>query len=234
VPRRRAFRGALASCAIALVIIVMSLVLPTSPRGWLPLLYLPIGYWVPAMVTPGAGASRFEAWLRAHDAAWRARLGELPAAPAAVLELAYMACYVVVPLSFAIVWREGTAGDVDRFWVAVLLSGFACYASLPWLVTRPPRMLGDNGTGRPRDGLASLNASLLRGVSHGLNTFPSGHVAVAAAVALSVFPVSPAAGVAFSIVAIGIAAGAAVGRYHYGVDVIAGALVGIAAALISA
>ena len=76
--------------------------------------------------------------------------------------------------------------------------------------------------------------SLLRRVSHELNTFPSGHVAVATAVALTVFPVSRAAGGVFLILAIGIAAGAAVGRYHYRVDVIAGALVGIAAALISA
>ena len=233
MPRRRAFRGALASCATALVIVVSSLVIPTAARAWLPLLYLPIGYWIPAMVTPAPGASHFEAWLRAHDAAWRARLGQVSAASAAVLELAYMACYVVVPLAFAIVWREGTAGDVDRFWVAVLLSGFACYVSLPWLVSRPPRMFDEHPTGR-RAGLASFNVSLLRRVSHELNTFPSGHVAVAAAVALSVFPVSRAAGVVFSIVAIGIAAGAAVGRYHYGVDVIAGALVGIAAALISA
>jgi membrane-associated phospholipid phosphatase len=75
---------------------------------------------------------------------------------------------------------------------------------------------------------------VLRRVSHELNTFPSGHVAVATAVALTIFPVSRVAGVFFSIVAIGIAAGAAVGRYHYGVDAIAGVLVGIAAALIAA
>jgi hypothetical protein len=232
VPGRRAFCGTLASCAVALGIVALSLVLPIAPRAWLPLLYLPLGYWVPAMLTPDPGASHFEAWLRAHDAAWRTRLGEVSGATAAVLELAYMACYVVVPLAFAIVWREGTAGDVDRFWVAVLLSGFACYASLPWLVSRPPRMFEEHPTSHA--GLASLNVSLLRRVSHELNTFPSGHVAVAAAVALTVFPVSRAAGVFFSIAAIGIAAGAAVGRYHYGVDVIAGALVGIAAALISA
>ena len=232
MPRRRAFRGAVASCAIALAIVVSSLVIPANARAWLPLLYLPIGYWIPAMLTPAPGASHFEAWLRAHDAAWRARLGDVSAATAAVLELAYMACYVVVPLAFAIVWREGTADDVDRFWVAVLVAGFACYVSLPWLVSRPPRMFEEHPTGRA--GLASLNMSLLRRVSHELNTFPSGHVAVAAAVALSLFFVSGAAGVAFSIVAVGIAAGAAVGRYHYGVDVIAGALVGIAAALISA
>jgi membrane-associated phospholipid phosphatase len=36
------------------------------------------------------------------------------------------------------------------------------------------------------------------------------------------------------MLAAGIAAGAAVGRYHYGVDVIAGALVGIAATRIVA
>ena len=111
------------SCAVALVIVALSRMLPPDARAWLPLLYLPIGYWVPAMLTPAPGASRFEAWLRAHDAAWRVRLGELSAATAAVLELAYVACYMVVPLAFALVWREGTADDLDRFWVAALLVG---------------------------------------------------------------------------------------------------------------
>jgi hypothetical protein len=54
---------------------------------------------------------------------------------------------------------------------------------------------------------------------------------VAIATSLSVWPVSRAAAVVFGGIAAGIAVGAAIGRYHYGIDVLAGALVGVAVAL---
>lgn len=228
VPFRRAVRGGAASCAVALFIVGASRKLPGDVRVWFPLFYLPIGYWLPSMLTAAPGESRFETWLRDHDEAWRRWIGVLSPFAAGTLELAYLACYLVVPLAFVIVWAFGTPQQVERFWVAVLLAGFACYITLPWLVSRPPRMLG----GRPaRRGVASFNVSLLGRVSHQFNTFPSGHVAVATAVALAVFPVSRLAGVIFGVVAAGIAAGAAAGRYHYGIDVVVGTIVGIVAAL---
>jgi membrane-associated phospholipid phosphatase len=129
------------------------------------------------------------------------------------------------------VWTYAARDQVDRFWVAVLVAGFACYLTLPWLVSRPPRSFDEHRT--PQRGVAAFNTSLLRTVSHQFNTFPSGHVAVATAVALSVLPVSIGAGVLFGLVAVGIALGAAAGRYHYGIDVVAGALVGVAAAIVA-
>jgi membrane-associated phospholipid phosphatase len=71
--------------------------------------------------------------------------------------------------------------------------------------------------------------NVLGRVSHGWNTFPSGHVAVAVAAAVSVAAVSPAAGVLFLIVAAGITVGSVTGRYHYVVDALTGVLVAVAA-----
>ena len=231
VPFRRAVRGGAVSCAVALFIVGASRTLSSDVRVWFPLLYLPVGYWLPSMLTAAPGESRFEAWLRAHDETWRRRMGAVSPLAAAALELAYLACYLVVPLAFVIAWALGTLEQVQRFWVAVLLAGFACYITLPWLVSRPPRML--NG-GAVRRGVASFNVLLLRRVSHQFNTFPSGHVAVATAIALAVFPVSRLAGVILGVIAAGIAAGAAAGRYHYGIDVVVGAVVGIVAAALAA
>jgi membrane-associated phospholipid phosphatase len=231
VPFRRALRGAAASCAAALFIVGASRTLSSDVRVWFPLLYLPVGYWLPSMLTAAPGETRFEAWLRAHDEAWRRRMGALSPLAASTLDLAYLACYLVVPLAFVIVWSLGTSEQVQRFWVAVLLAGFACYVTLPWLVSRPPRLLSDS---EARRGVASFNVSLLGRVSHQFNTFPSGHVAVATAVALAVFPVSGVAGVILGIIAAGIAAGAAAGRYHYGIDVIVGAVVGVVAGALGA
>jgi membrane-associated phospholipid phosphatase len=159
-------------------------------------------------------------------------MGAPSPAVAGMLELAYIACFVVVPLAFVTVWTLGTAQQVERFWVAVLLSGFVCYITLPWLVSRPPRLFINSPA--PRPGVASFNASMVRAVSHQRNTFPSGHVAVAVAIALAVLPVSRLAGLIFGITALGIAAGAAAGRYHYGIDVVVGVVVGIVAAALAA
>jgi membrane-associated phospholipid phosphatase len=145
----------------------------------------------------------------------------------AVSELAYLLCYPAVPVSFAAVWLLGTSADVDRFWLAVLAAGFACYGCLPWLVSRPPRLVEEGVV--ESDPIALFNVGILRRVSHQMNTFPSGHVAVSVAASLSVFRIWPAGGIVMAAIAIGIAIGAVAGRYHYLLDVIVGAVVGIIA-----
>jgi membrane-associated phospholipid phosphatase len=227
-------RGAAASAAAALLIVLLSRTTPVEVRFWLAHLYLALGYWIPSMLTAPAGETRLETWLRQSDEGWRQLVPRLTRGTVAILELAYLSCYPVVPAAFVTAWALGTTEQVDRYWVAVLLSGFACYGSLPWLVSRPPRMFGEPDRSRPATSVSAFNVSVLRRVSHELNTFPSGHVAVAIAVALTMAPISPTAGAVFGMLAAGIAVGAAVGRYHYGVDVIAGALVGVTAALVSA
>jgi membrane-associated phospholipid phosphatase len=137
----------------------------------------------------------------------------------------------MVPLSFAVVWLHGGAADVARFWLAVLLAGYACYVTLPWLVSRPPR-LQPGQVSRPGM-LARLNAQVLGRVSHRLNTFPSGHVAVAAAAAVSVAAVSVPAGAALAGVVAAISVGAAAGGYHYVIDVVSGLAIAAAAAVLA-
>jgi membrane-associated phospholipid phosphatase len=136
-----------------------------------------------------------------------------------------------VPAAFGVVWRLGQEGDVERFWLTVLLAGFGCYGTLPWLAARPPRLM-ESAPSRP-SGLASFTDRLLARVSHRMTTFPSGHMAVAVAAALAVVPVSVPAAAVLGVVSAGIAAGAVAGRYHFAVDVVLGAVVGLAAALVS-
>jgi membrane-associated phospholipid phosphatase len=74
-----------------------------------------------------------------------------------------------------------------------------------------------------------VNLWLLRRASVGANTFPSGHAAMAFAVACAVAVRMPIAGALFACVAVAVVAGSVLGRYHYIVD----ALAGIAVALIA-
>jgi membrane-associated phospholipid phosphatase len=154
---------------------------------------------------------------------------ELPTWVVGILELSYLLCLVLVPVAFILVWRYGTTADVNRFWTVVLLSGFACYGSLPWLVSRPPRFHAQE---TEPAGVHRLNDVVLARVSHGFNTFPSGHVAVSLAAAIQVLALLKLAGSVLMLVAFAIAAGAVAGRYHYALDVAFGAVLGIAVSLL--
>lgn len=197
-------------------------------RDWLPHSYLVAGYWMPALLVPVEPHRRFEEWLLRCDLRWRRRLPGIPVSLMPLLELAYLLCYPLVPLAFSIVWTNGNDVEVDRFWLAVLLSGYSCYATLPWLVGRPPRLLQMEGVD-PRGALAAINTRVLARVSHQFNTFPSGHVAVAAAATLAVAAVSLPAGTILGVLVAAICVGAAAGRYHYVVDILLGLAIGGAA-----
>jgi membrane-associated phospholipid phosphatase len=158
----------------------------------------------------------------------------LPPVPAAIVplvELAYLFCYPLVPLALTIVWLWGSDPDVKRFWLAVLLSGYACYGTLPWLTSRPPRTRRASTV--PHRGLRRLNTHVLETCSHQFNTFPSGHVAVAAAAAAGAGSVSTPAGLVIGAVAGAITVGASAGGYHYVVDVILGLILAAVAVAVA-
>ena len=227
--RRRAMRLAV---LIAGAVVAFAYLLPASLRAWMPITYLVLGYWIPAILTPSKPDAAFEAWLHQTDTEWGLSAFQVPAWIRHPLELAYLFCYPLVPAAFAVVWTLGGDADIQRFWFATLLAGYACYATVPWLASRPPRLLSPSGD--PAGAVAALNVRVLRSVSHQLTTFPSGHVAVATAAALTIWPVSRPAGLLLAVVAAGIAAGAVAGRYHFAVDVALGVVVGVVAVLVSA
>jgi hypothetical protein len=233
VSRRAA---ALAGAGAILLLIGAAAYLPLPARLGLGHLYLVAGYWLPALlVTRSAapsGPTGFERWLHDMDR----RLGRLPqpqSGSRGALELSYLLCYPLVPAAFVITWTFGPVEEASRFWTAVLASGFACYGTLPWLVARPPRdaVTAPLVTSARRTRLRSVNERVLRHVSHGMNTFPSGHVAVSVAATLVVMMVAPVAGAVLTAITVGVIAGAVAGRYHYTIDVLLGSMVGVLAAV---
>jgi hypothetical protein len=215
------------SMAIAIYIVVRTL--PLELRLCVPFLYIAIGYWIPVPLVPPVHGRRFESWLGRTDAVFWRKVSYIPRSLTSALELGYLACFPLVPISFAAVWTAGSPADVARFWLGVLVAGYACYITLPWLVSRPPRLMEAGVVDVAVTNVTRFNRFVLGYVSHRLNTFPSGHVAVSVAAAIGAAKVWPAAGVVLGIVATAVAVGAVVGRYHYFADVVLGGAVGVAA-----
>lgn len=235
---RRARGWAYAAGAILLVI-VARFTLSWEARAWMPHAYLVLGYWIPAAFTRLPPDARFERWLERMDqrlGGARVFAGRFPlsgsrAPGLGIWELAYLLCYPLVPAAFTSVFMRADAATVTRFWIAVLLAGYACYGTLPWTAARPPRSASAREP--VRRGIARFNTYVHGRLSHHLNTFPSGHVAVSVAAALVVCGVSPAAGAAFIVIATAIAIAAVVERYHYLVDVLLGVAVGALAWMVA-
>ena len=122
----------------------------------------------------------------------------------------------------------------DHFWTTVLLATLACYAVYPFFPLTPPRVLFHDLPGPAvQPLLRKANFWILDQFGVQACIFPSGHVAAVTATALAVRDYLPRLGSLFLLAAASVAAATVYGRYHYAADALAGALVGVAAFLIS-
>jgi membrane-associated phospholipid phosphatase len=208
--------------------------LPPALLVALPALILLFGYWLSGLFFTSPDPAIEQRLLRL-DSAVLARLDPGRWSRGGLrfllewLELSYLLVYLLLPAGAVVAVIAGAPGASGRFWTVVLLAEFACYAALPWIQTRPPRVLEDPVGSPPAIGVRRLNLAIARRASIQANTLPSAHAAGAVAAALCVIEVSPNVGAAFMVVATSIAVATVVGRYHYLLDSILGGLVGAAA-----
>ena len=88
--------------------------------------------------------------------------------------------------------------------------------------TRPPWAL-EPGTRLRDDGVHRIATDFVQNGTIGANTFPSGHVAGSLAVVFAVIGTVPWVGLVLLVIALSISLACVVGRYHYAIDVVAGA-----------
>ncbi len=215
-PRARWLTWSGAAIGAALAVAASKL----PPGGLANVLVLPsavllLAYWTSGLlfVRPMPRAERF---LAAVDETLRvARIAQAtPRWLAELLEVAYSGVYPLVPLGLVLTRRAGV--PADRFWTVVLVSDFICFGMLPWIQTRPPRSLIGAAAWRSR--WRAVNRRLVDTASVQVNTFPSGHAAVALAIALLTTGSAPLVVGAMFAGALAISAGAVLGRYHYAAD----------------
>jgi membrane-associated phospholipid phosphatase len=108
----------------------------------------------------------------------------------------------------------------------VLAADLGAFAPLSVFQTRPPWLI-EKPAVLAASRLHRLASYVVKNATTGVNTFPSGHVAVTIAVALGVMPSLPFVGAVLLLCAASIAVACIVGRYHYTVDVLAGIALGL-------
>ncbi len=234
--RRRRVVGVGVGC-IALAVTLSQL--PPSPallvtREWLPAVFLVQGYWLCGLFfqRPMVGVER---WLLGIDRTlFRVLRGQdlLERGPRVVLEyfeLTYLLVYAFIPGCFGLLCWLGFRGAADNYWTAILVAGFGAYGMLPWIQTRPPRSLEpESPLNIDARGLLCrrLNLSVLKHASVQVNTFPSGHASTAIAAALAISSIHLPVGVVVLVLASSITVATVLGRYHYALDSVLGAVLG--------
>jgi hypothetical protein len=242
LPARRRAKVTLTGAAGLGATLIAALLLPrllpalavSVVRDWLPAALVLLVYWQAGEFFMKVD-QRFQDRLERIDARvaapllhWLAR-SHLGKWTAAYLELAYLLCYPMIPMSIGTLYLLRLARHADSFWIVVLVSTYLSYGMLPFLQTLPPRMLAEPWLEPlPLSPVRRFNLWILRNASIHANTFPSAHVAASTAAALVLTSLAPwPTGLVFLAIAAGITFGTFAGRYHYSADAVVGS--GVAA-----
>jgi membrane-associated phospholipid phosphatase len=193
-------------------------------RDWLTAGLFLVPYWQTGQFFQGPDTHlqqrlmSFDRWLMPKIAA---ASGTARTGMGALLEVAYLFCYPLVPLGLGSLFIVHQRRNVAGFWLVVLIATYVCYAITPFMPAYPPRDLvrGKEAVGKAR----VFNRWILKHGSIHAISFPSAHVASTVAVSLVLLKFVPWVGVGFLVVSIGVGLGAVIGRYHYALDVLLGA-----------
>jgi membrane-associated phospholipid phosphatase len=191
--------------------------------------------WLASAVQPHDLERRWIVWDRLVLDAWhgRAAIECLGAAIPTVLEAAYLSVYVIGPLAVGTLYFFRRREECDRLWVAFLLGLMLSYVQFPFWPSEPPRtVFPDSDLPGYLTPLRRLNLFLVGSYGIHSSVFPSAHVSGAVAGALMLRRILPEhrwAGEAMLAVAVLIAVATVYGRYHYMVDAVAGAAMGVVA-----
>jgi hypothetical protein len=201
-------------------------------RDWLTAALMPMMYWQAGRFA-GKPNENFQKLLHRLD---RETLGGLLRRLAvwrsyrwisAILELAYLSCYELVPLGLGVLYLLHLRRYANEYWLVVLSATYPCYVLTAFLPTRPPRDLEMESVPPRSRKIRTFNLWIMRHISIHLNTFPSAHVTATVGGSLVLLRHTPMVGFAFLLVSIGIILGAVTGRYHYAADVIVAAVLAL-------
>ena len=204
-------------------------------RDWLPLALGPFLYVELRWLIEGMGRPHADAVVQGWE---RALFPDAPAATWATslpvrwiseaLHLAYASYYLLVYLPPLILYARRRREAYAATLLALALVYGACFTAYLFFPVDGPRFLV--GPSAAPDGPVRAFVLHLLDVGSSRGTaFPSSHVAASLVASLSALRHQPRIGIVVSVFTVGLAAATVYGGFHYAVDALAGAVVGLAA-----
>lgn len=205
---------------------------------WLPLLALPVLYGAIPGTAIGVGPydATVQQWDRLFfgtDAA-RTFAGAAPWRPLSeLLHAAYLSYYAIIYGPPLLIYLRGDRESFARLVRAFTIAMVACFVVFCLAPVEGPRYAWAAPAGVP-DGMfrRMVNAILEGGSSRG-TAFPSSHQAIALVMGLSSMAWDRRLGLPVLALSIFLGVGAVYGGFHYAVDMVAGAVVGLGAWLMA-
>jgi membrane-associated phospholipid phosphatase len=204
-------------------------------RDWLPLVCGPFLYVELRWLIAGVGRPHadviVQGWERAlfpgtPAATWAAAMPIRWASEA--LHLAYASYYLLVYLPPVILYARGRRGDYATTLLALTVVYALCFAAYLFFPVDGPRFLV--GPAAAPDGpIRAFVLQLLEAGSSRGTAFPSSHVAASVVASLCALRVQRAVGIVVALLTVGLALATVYGGFHYAVDALAGAIVGVVA-----
>lgn len=145
------------------------------------------------------------------------------------LHFAYLLYYptIFVPPALLFFWHR--TNDFEDAALAVVGAAVVCFVVFVYFPVQGPRYFGPP-EGVPHGPLRGLTLAILESGSSRGAAFPSSHMALAAAQAVVQLRFHRTMGAILTVIALGIGVGAVYGGFHYGIDMVIGAIVGVAVA----
>lgn len=209
---------------------------PAWLRSWMPLLLLLFFYSeMPALIQAAGHLEGFDAVvIRLEESLfagqpareWAQRFPSLAVSES--LHLAYVAYYPIIYVVPVLLWRSGRRDDFHAAVFALVLTFVACFICYIIVPVAGPRYFWSSAA--PEGFFRSFAAWLLEARSSRGTAFPSSHVAVSVAQSVLAVRYFGVRGAVVGVISAGLAVGAIYGGFHYAVDVVAGALLGLTTA----
>lgn len=210
---------------------------PNVVADWLPLLLVPLLYAeLPYLM--GAAATFHDSAVQQWESALfagqpaRALAGKLPhRALSELLHLGYLSYYPIIYIPPLVFYATGRREAFGRAVLASMLIYAGCFLTFVAFPVEGPRYLWGAPANVPNGPIRSLAQFVLeRGSSRGA-AFPSSHAAIAVAQAVVTLRYARGLGMVVAIASLLLMVGAVYGGFHYAVDIVAGAVVGVIVAV---
>ena len=200
--------------------------------SWAALILIPLFYTEIALLNQSFGAGYHDSLILS----WEGFLFGSPATELAgkypypllseSLHLAYFSYYPIVYIPPLILFFSRRREAFQTTVVTLLATASVCFVFFVYFPVQGPRYFGPPES-IPEGPIRALTLSILENGSSRGAAFPSSHMAMTVCQAMVQLRYQPPIGILVTLISVGVGVGAVYGGFHYAIDMLAGAVVGL-------